>query len=105
MRVGAVCGQRRELGPSLRSHDAKRTMAAAAPVSVIIETPTFAWDERLVNTLVKSGSRCNGRACPKADDDCLEPPRLCLYNLGALDGGVERYLSKRRRDQRTARNS
>ena len=31
-----------------------------------------------------------GARVPKADDDCLEPPRLCLYNLGALDGGVER---------------
>ena len=46
-----------------------------------------------------------GARAPKADDDCLEPPRLCLYNLGALDGGVERYLSKPRRDQRTARNA
>ena len=31
-----------------------------------------------------------GASVPKADDVCLEPPRLCLYNLGALDGDVER---------------
>ena len=61
-----VSRQRRELDPTLRSHYAKRTMAASAPASIIIETPTFAWDEPLVNTLVKSGGRCNGRACPKS---------------------------------------
>ncbi len=93
MSAGAACGQRRELGPTLCSHYAKRTMAAAAPASVIIETPTFAWNEPLVNTLVKSEGDAMGARAPKADDDRLEPPRLCLYNLGALDGGVERYLS------------